>query len=86
MSPDMNAMRASILAAADRQHALVSATLGDLVGKAEAMLAQHDEISAWAILATDIARQLDLDSKHRQFAGELLSWAAIDLAKSKARS
>jgi hypothetical protein len=71
---------AALLAAADRQLALVNDALAKAVEEARELLASHGATETWALLASRFATQLDCTSKDQQFAAEMLAAAAVQLA------
>lgn len=70
------------LAAADQQYTLVKDTLGKAIDRARELLATYGETESWSLLGMEMKRQLDLDTKYQQFAGEMVAAAAIRIAQS----
>jgi hypothetical protein len=73
--------RIAALADADRQYALVNATLHTATQRAAVLLATYSEVEAWALLVVEMRRQVDVDSESHAFAVEMIAAAAIGLAK-----
>lgn len=72
------------LAAADRQLALVDATLNDhLLPQVRRLLPKHGKARTWAIVGTDLAQQASCAGGPQQFAVEMLVAAAIKLVEQE---
>jgi hypothetical protein len=76
---------AAVLAAADRQLALVNDTLAKAVEEARELLLSYGATEAWALLASRLATQLGCTSSDQQFAAEMLAAAAVQLAGKSTR-
>lgn len=81
--PDSRDKLTAARAAADQQLALATHALDGQVTHARSLLRLEPETDAWAVLATEIATSLDLDTQYQKFAGEILAAAALRLAKKE---